>query len=254
MPGSRLGLAAVLAAGALWAQLILLPIATALGQSIRVPWLSGAFGVVALVVAAAGFIRASAHPRRAAALLLAVFPIVVGAASILGGARPFARFDVRARSIAALTAVGFALTTLAWLRQLGPTVVTTTVAMDPVPTRPPAPPLRGPALVAIASVAGFLAVVAPAIITVRAGLTHAERLGGVDLVRARDALTSAGGLGIAILLVLGAGQPLVRGRASRRRRSTRGLAYLVWGVAAAGLLFLVQSRSLLLARWLHFGH
>jgi hypothetical protein len=251
MLGSRFGLAAVLTAGALWAQLILLPLVAAWTGHAHVSLLALAAAAVALGLAVAGFSFARERPRVAATLLLGAFPAAIGATGVLGGPRPWARFDPGAWSIAALTATGFVAATLAWSRQLAPAVPASVAAMDAIPQRPPAPPLRGAAMILLASIAGFLAVVAPAVITTRAASSPTDHLAGADLVRARDALTSAGGLALAVLLVLGAGRPLFRGRAARRRRSTRGLAYLVWGVATAMLLILLHARSLWVARWFH---
>ena len=92
----------------------------------------------------------------------------------------------------------------------------------------------------LGAMAAFFAVIAPALISEHDALSRSDRLGGAPLASARQALTSAGGLAIALTLVLGRGSALMRGRSSRRRRATRGLAFLVWGVAVLGLKILVD--------------
>jgi hypothetical protein len=237
MQSSRLGIVALIAAGALWAQLALIPLVAARGAATAVPL---ALAVLALVTPAAGLALARTRPAGGVAVILAGFPGALALFALAAGQRPLARFDVPARVIAAGTALAFVAATITWARSLQPSCAITVTPMDPVPERAPPPRLRGPAFGLLALQAAFLATVAPALVTAHGAATRADRLGGEGLVRAREALTAAGGLAIALALVLGPGSALLRGRAVQRRRSIRGLAFLVWSVAVLGLKMLLD--------------
>ena len=95
------------------------------------------------------------------------------------------------------------------------------------------PPLRRLALGVTAFCALFVAVIAPSLLTAREPVSLAERMAGEGLLRGRNALVSAGGLVLALALILNGGNALGRATAPRPRRLSRVGAYLVWAAAAA---------------------
>jgi hypothetical protein len=238
MQSGRLGLVTLITAAALWAQLVLIPLAAARGEGLVPAALSTA--LLALAVAGTGVGIAPRRPAVGVALVLAGFPASLALVALVAGSHPLARFDAAARVIAAGTAVAFVGAALAWAQSLQPALPVSVAALDPLPERTAPPPLRGAAMTLLALVASFLAVVAPALVTARSAASRTDRLGGEGLVHAREALTAAGGLVLGLALVLGAGSALLRGRAARRRRGTRALAFLLWSVAVVGLKMLLE--------------
>ncbi len=239
MPSSRLGAVALIAAGALWAQLVLLPTMAVSGRD-AVDLLAVGIGILALAVPVAGVIAAEKRPRLATAAVVAGFPIALGLFGLASLRQPRTRFDAPARLIASATAVAFAIAAIAWARSLTPTFPVTIAPMEPVTKRAPAPRLQREAFWLVTAMAAFLAVVAPVIVTSRPALTRVERVGGEPLVRARDAIVSAGGLALALLVILGAGTSLLR--RSRSTRTTNGMTFLLFGIAMFGLEWLVRTQ------------
>jgi hypothetical protein len=243
MQRGRLGVAALVAAGALWTQLALIPAVAALARGAPVDPAGAALGLAAFGVALAGVGSVPRRPALGFALLLAGFPAALGLFALVAGRHPLAHFDAPARWIAAATAAGFASATAAWAGRLAPRFPTEIAPSDPQASRAPAPPLRRPAFAALALVATAVTVVMPALIAARAPQSRADRLWGEALARARVAVTAAGGLAIGALLVLGLGGALLRGRAVRSRRTARALVYCAWAMAVAVLAGLLDRRT-----------
>jgi hypothetical protein len=241
MPGGRLGAVALIAAGALWGQLVLLPIVASASRGAP-DVVSIAVGIAALALAVVGVFAANRNERLAVALLLAAFPAALGLFGIVATRQLHTRFDVAARLIAAATGVAFAASAVIWARSLSPLFPVSVGPMEPRDREPKGPPLQREAFALITGIAAFLAVVAPAIVTAHGPLTRSERVGGESLVRARDAITSAGGLALAMLMVLGAGASLMRRSGTRTRSATRGLGFILWGVALFVLDWLIRSQ------------
>jgi hypothetical protein len=241
MPSGRLGAVALIAAGALWAQLVLLPIVASMSHGTS-DVLSMVVGTLALAIAVGGIVTSNRNERVAVALVLAGFPIALGLFGLVATRQLHARFDVAARLIAAATGVAFAASAVAWARSLSPLFPVTVGAMERRDAKPKGPPMQREAFALVTGIAAFLAVVAPAMVTAHAPLTRAERVGGESLVRARDAITSAGGLALALLMVLGAGGSLMRRSGTRSRSATRAIGFMLWGVAMFVLDWLVRSQ------------
>ena len=67
-----------------------------------------------------------------------------------------------------------------------------------------------------------------------------RELAGERLVRARESVTLAGGLLLAVLIAMTHGTSLVRRTPAPEGRAARGVAFVVWAVAIAGLKFLLD--------------
>ncbi len=239
MPPTPYRVGVLLLGLALWAQLVALPAWGAPGGPMAAGAFEWALGALALTILVGGSFAAGARGATLRPIaLLAAFPIALGAFGVGAEHSTQARFDMAARAVAAGTAVGYVVVCLAWLATTVPGLPATLPPLERSPSRPAPPALHRIAPLALAAVAAFLAIVVPGILSARAHLSRAERLGGEPLQRAREALVSAAALGIALLLVLAGGASIVRGRASERRGGTRALAYVVWAGAAGGLYWL----------------
>ncbi len=241
MQSRRLGAAAVIAAGALWAQLVLIPMLASTGRG-GLDVASLVVGLFALSLPVAAWLIGPRHERLAVPMILAGFPVTLGAFGIVAARGVSTHFDVAARVIAAATAVVFAGTAIAWARSLVTVFPVTLAGLEKRVDTLPAPPLRREIFGLLTAIAAFMAVIAPALVTSHPPANRAERIGGEALLRAREAVTSAGGLAIALALVLGAGSSLMRQRSGGRRRATRGLAFVLWGVAVIGLDWLIRAQ------------
>lgn len=241
MPSSRLGAVALIAAGALWAQLVLMPTLAGVSRSGIDP-LAAIVGLLALSLPMIALALASRRERVAVGLMLAGFPAAIGVYGLAATRQAPARFDVASRILAAATAVAFAIAAVSWARSLIADFPVTVASMDKRTDQAPPPVMRREVFAVVVAIGSFLAVVAPALVSSHAAVTRAERIGGESLVRARDAITSAGGLALALIVVLGAGQSLVRRRSVPHRRWTRGVAFLLWGAAVFGLDWLSRTQ------------
>ncbi len=227
MLSTRPGLFALVLGAAVWGQLALVPIVV---QAPDVLSILGA--VLALGVLIAAVVRSNVAPAQTMFLGLGVFPVALGLAAFLAGRQRLPNFDAPSRVIAALTVLAFALGLVVWNRSLAPRVRLTHASVEDRAPRT-GPPLRRLALGVTAFCALFVAVIAPSLLTAREPVTLAERMAGEGLLRGRNALVSAGGLVLALALILNGGNALGRATAPRPRRLSRVGAYLVWAAAAA---------------------
>ena len=101
----------------------------------------------------------------------------------------------------------------------------------PAPVAPP-PPMRRVAFAALAAMATFLGVLAPAMLGARDPSSLEDRAGGDELLRGRGAMVSAAGLLLAVGLLLGGGASMMRAPAPKPRTLSRALVYFLWAIAA----------------------
>lgn len=229
----------MIAASALWAQLVLIPM-VATGAPRGVDPVSAIVGLVSLSIPIVAWQLGARRQRAAIAGMLAGFPAALGVYSVVAARQGATHFDVAAGLIAVTTAVVFMATALAWVGSMARVFPVTLAALAKRSDTVTALPLRHAVFGLLSAMAVFLAVVAPAVITAHAPASRAERVGGEAMLRAREAVTFAGGLAIALALVLGAGPSVMRQRGVRQRRATRGVAFLLWGVAVLGLDWLIR--------------
>ncbi len=249
MRGSRHTLVMLVMGAAAWTQLSLLP---ALARPSPSALASTLPALAALGLTALWAQRGDdpAHlPRRRWALMAgaAGFPLAMGLSALWVGQLGLTRFDLGAQLLGTLTALGFAASVAAWWSGSAPRHATllTAARVDP-PAAPPrlaaaAPPLADAARALVALTAFGLAVVAPGWIL--AGARTLPSPSGEYLLRGRQALVTAGGLGLAVAFTLSVGAGLLRRGPPRAYNPRRALWLLAGGFAAVSMrLWLDRAR------------
>ncbi len=219
---SRPGIAAAVLGLSAWAQIVLLPwLARAPDVPTRV---TGLFALGLLIAAVLLRTRGSLSVL----LGLGAFPFALGVFAFALGRGTAPRYDTAAGVFAGITTAGYASAAVSWVLASRPVYPVTVTSLDDgaVPALP-APVLRRVSLGVLTTMALFSAVVAPGILAAR---DTAEMING--LARGRHALAYAGGLAIAMSLILGGGSSVVHTARVRDRSPGRALGYLAWAALA----------------------
>lgn len=246
---SPLGLAAALTGLVLWALLAGIPfyVSLARSRSFASHELSGLCAGLSLAALLSMGAVSRTRPAYGLALGLGVFPTAVALEAIALGVRSVAHFDPPTRWLAALTAGAYVCLCAAWSGGLprplpsASTRPSTSALRDRA--RPRALPLRRLAPAALFVVSALLGVVLPSIVH-RDGGAATARGAGALLLRARDALTAAGGLAVALLLLLSGGSALVRAAPAKgsTTRAWRAVGWLIWAAIVALILVIARQQ------------